>query len=183
MKSRIALLLYVAAVVLATAIHEPLLLAAALGIVLFVAGRQWARILRRAGLAVFAFNAVVTVSYAVVAGLQGTVSFHYLALVNLRVVFLTCLTFLFAARVNPFEALAFSRHLTYLCTLACSQAMTLAEVMTNFRLALRSRTIAPVALRDRYRHSASVGALLLEKSLHSSAEISCGLRSRGFFDD
>jgi len=181
--ARVALLLYAAAVVLGTTVHEPIVLALALGTVLALAGRQWARIARRAGLAVLVFNAIVTVSYAAVAGLQGSFSLHYVVLINLRVLFLTCLTFLLVARVNLFEALAFSRSLSYLFTLACSQAMTLAQVLMNFRLALRSRSIEAARLGDRYRQTASAGVLLLEKALHNTTEVTQALRSRGFFDD
>jgi cobalt/nickel transport system permease protein len=103
-------------------------------------------------------------------------------LINLRVLFLTSLTFLFVARVNPFEALAFSSGLTYLFILAYSQAMTFRHVLVNFRLAFKSRCIERPTLRDRYRHSAGIGAHLLEKSLHNATEITHVMRSRGFFD-
>jgi cobalt/nickel transport system permease protein len=181
--ARIALLGYAAALLLGTSVHHPGLLAVALAAVLVMAGRKWARVLRKASLAVLAFNTIVTVSYAVMAGLEGTFSLHYVVLVNLRVLFLTCLTFLFVARVNLFEALAFSRSLTYLFTLACGQAMTLTRVLVNFRLALKSRSIDQPVLGDRYRQVASAGVLLLDKSLHDATEITHAMRSRGVFDD
>jgi cobalt/nickel transport system permease protein len=171
------------AVVLGTSVHEPSLLAVALGTVLVLAGRQWVGVLRKACLAVLAFNAIVTVSYAAIAGLEGTFSLHYVVLINLRVLFLTCLTFLFVSRVNLFEALAFSRSLTYLFTLACGQAMTLTRVLANFRLALKSRSIDQPGLGDRYRQVATAGVLLLDKSLHDATEITHAMRSRGVFDD
>ncbi len=183
MTARIALLGYVAAIILGTTVHEIGFLVVGLGMVLALAGRQWLRIARKACLAVLAFNSIVTVSYAVIAGLEGTFSLNYVVLINLRVLFLTCLTFLFVARINPFQALAFSRSLTYLLALAYSQAMTLTQVLVNFRLAFKSRCIERVRLRDRYRHSANVGALLLDKSLHDATEITQAMRSRGFFDD
>jgi len=182
MKARVALIIYLAAMLLGTTLHDPRWLGLGLGLVLVLAGRGWLRILRRAGLAIVAFNAVVTASYALLAGLQGTFSLEYVVLINLRVLFLTCLTFVFAARVNPFEALAFSEGLTYLFTLAYSQAMSFRQVLVNFRLAFKSRCIERPALRDRYRHSAGVGAHLLDKSLHNATEITHVMRSRGFFD-
>ena len=97
MTSRIALLAYLCAVVLGTTVHDIRFLAAGLLLVLVLAGRQWLRILRRAAVAILLFNAVVTASYAVIAGMRGTFSPEYVALVNLRVLFLTCLSFLFAA--------------------------------------------------------------------------------------
>ena len=183
MKARVALFAYLAAILLGTMVHDPRWLGLGLLLVLALAGRQWLRILRRAGLAILAFNVVVTASYALLAGLQGNFSLDYVVLINLRVLFLTCLTFLFVARVNPFEALAFSSGLTYLFILAYSQAMTFRHVLVNFRLAFKSRCIARPTLRDRYRHGAGIGAHLLEKSLHNATEITHVMRSRGFFDD
>jgi cobalt/nickel transport system permease protein len=180
--ARIALLGYLCAVVLGTAVHDIRFLAAGLVLVLVLAGRQWLRILRKAAVAILLFNAVVTASYAVIAGMRGTFSPEYVALVNLRVLFLTCLSFLFAARVNPFQALAFSESLSYLFTLAYGQAMSFRRVLVDFRLAFRSRCIERPGLRDRYRHSARVGAHLLDKSMHNATEITRVMRSRGFFD-
>ena len=183
MRARIALLLYVAAILVGTTVHDIRFLALGLGMVLALAGRRWIRIVRKASLAVLMFNAVVTASYVVIAGLGGTFSLAYVVLINLRVLFLTCLTFLFVERVNVFQALSFSPSLTSLFTLSYSQAMTFRQVLVNFRMAFKSRCIESVRLRDRYRHSASVGAHLLEKSLHNATEITRVMRSRGFFND
>jgi cobalt/nickel transport system permease protein len=182
MKARAALFAYLAALLLGTTLHDLRWLGLGLVLVLVLAGREWLHILRRAGLAILAFNAIVTASYALLAGLKGNFSLDYVVLINLRVLFLTCLTFLFVARVNPFEALAFSGGLIYLFVLAYSQATTFRQVLVNFRLAFKSRCIERPALRDRYRHSAGVGAHLLEKSLNNATEITHVMRSRGFFD-
>jgi cobalt/nickel transport system permease protein len=182
MRSRLALFGYLAGLVTGTTVHHPGLLAAGLALVLALAGRQWLRILRRAILAVLVFNGVVTASYVILAGLQENFSLEYVVLVNLRVLFLTSLTFLFVTRVNPFRALDFSRSLTFLFTLAYSQAMAFRRVLSDFRLAFQSRCIERAGLRDRYRHGAGVGAHLLDKSLHHATEITQVMRSRGFFD-
>jgi len=183
MGARIALLSYAIVVVLATTVHDVRFLALGLGVVLVLAGRQWLRILRKASLAVLMFNVVVTASYVVIASLSGRFSLNYVVLINMRVIFLTCLTFLFVERINVFQALSFSSSLTNLFTLSYSQAATFRQVMMNFRMAFKSRSIERVRLRDRYRHSASVGANLLDKSLHNATEITRVMRSRGFFDD
>ena len=183
MRARLALLVYLAAIVLATTVHEIVPLAAGMLLVIALAGRSWLRILRRACIAILLFNLIVTLSYGVIAGLQGTFSPDFVVLVNLRVLLLTSLTFLFVSRVNPFEALAFSRTLTYLFTLAYSQSMAFKQALEDFRLAFRSRCIEQVSLRDRYRHSASTGVHFLDKSLHRATEITQVMRSRGFFDD
>jgi cobalt/nickel transport system permease protein len=183
MRARVALLAYLAAIVLVTTVHQIGLLALGMLLVLALAGRSWLRILRRACIAILLFNLIVTLSYGVIAGLQGTFSLDFVVLVNLRVLLLTSLTFLFVSRVNPFEALAFSRTLTFLFTLAYSQSMAFKQALEDFRLAFRSRCIEQVSLRDRYRHSASTGAHFLDKSLHRATEITQVMRSRGFFDD
>lgn len=183
MRERLALFGYLACLVVGTSVHHAGFLALALAAVLLLAGRAWLRIARRALLAVLVFNGVVTASYAVLAGLQGNLSLDYIVLLNLRVSFLTALTFLFAARVNPFRALDFSRSLTVLFTVAYSQAMAFRRVLSDFRLAFESRCIERAGLRDRYRHSAGVGAHILDKSLHHATEITQVMRSRGFFDD
>ena len=183
MRARIALLVYLAAIIVGTTVHEIGLLALGLALVFALAGRAWLRILRRACVAVVLFNVVVTVSYSVVAAIQGTFSLEFVVLVNLRVLLLTSLTFLFVSRVNPFEALAFSPSLTYLFTLAYSQSMAFKQALENFRLAFRSRRIEQVGLLDRYRHSARLGVHFLDKSLHQATEITQVMRSRGFFDD
>jgi cobalt/nickel transport system permease protein len=183
MRARVALLAYLAAIVLVTTVHQIGLLALGMLLVLALAGRSWLRILRRACIAILLFNLIVTLSYGVIAGLQGTFSLDFVVLVNLRVLLLTSLTFLFVSRVNPFEALAFSRTLTFLFTLAYSQSMAFKQALEDFRLAFRSRCIEQVSLRDRYRHSASTGVHFLDKSLHRATEITQVMRSRGFFDD
>ncbi len=183
MTARIALLAYLAAIVLGTTVHAIGPLALGLALVLALAGREWLRILRRACVAILLFNVVITLSYGIISTLQGSFSLEFVALVNLRVLLLTCLTFLFVFRVNPFDALAFSRSLTFLFTLAYSQSMAFKQALEDFRLAFKSRRIEPVGLRDRYRHSARMGAYFLDKSLHQAGEITQAMRSRGFFDD
>lgn len=182
-RARFALLAYLAAIVLATTVHDSRLLALGLLVVLALAGRAWLRILRRACIAVLLFNLIVTLSYSAIATLQGTFSLDFLVLVNLRVLLLTSLTFLFVSRVNVFEALAFSSSLTYLFTLAYGQSMAFRQAFESFRLAFRSRRIEQPGLRDRYRHSARLGVHFLDKSLHQATEITQVMRSRGFFDD
>jgi len=180
---RVALIGYLSAVVLATLVHDLLLLALGLLALLLLAGRQAWTILRRACLAVLLFNAAVTVAYVVLAELRGDFSLHYVALVNLRVLLLTSLSFFFVARVNPFEALSFSPALSYVLALAYGQIVTLRRVLSEFRLARTSRSLRPARLRDRYRQAASAGALLLDKSMHGATEITYAMRSRGFFDE
>lgn len=176
-------LLYLASLIAATLVHQPAWLAAGLGGVLLAAGRDAGALLRRAVFAVLAFNAVVSLSYAVMAWLQGLSSWDTLLRLNLRVLLLTALSFLFIARVNLFRALDFSQSLSYVLGLAYSQALTFRRAHEDFRLALASRSLRRPRLADRYRASAAAVSWFLEKSLHAAHQSSQALRSRGFFHD
>jgi len=180
---RAALLGYLAAVVALTSVHDVRLLAAALVLTIAFAGGRALGLVRRVLLAVGPFCLVVSVSYAALTVPSGQFSGGYLALINLRVAALTCLTFLFMERVNLARALGFSRGLLYVVNLATSQALTLRLVVEDYRLALKGRTLVRLGLRDRYRHSAASAARLLAKAMHRSGEIALAMRARGFFDD
>lgn len=183
MKDRLMLLAYLAAVLLATSIHDPLYLAAGLVVAALLAGRRLPRIFGRAALAILLFNSVVTVSYVALSLWQGTFSGGYVLLVNLRVFLLTVLTFLLAERFNPFRAFAFSSSLLYLTTLCYSQVLTLRRLFGEFRYAFRSRSIVRPGLRDLYRHGAATAAFFLHKSVSDAGEIAQAMSSRGFFND
>lgn len=180
---RAALLLYLATVVTLTSVHDPLVLAAALALALAIAGRRALAVARRVALTVGPFCLLISATYAGMAELYGRPYGGYLLLLNLRVAALTTLTFLVAERINLARALGFSRGLLYVVTLATSQAMTLRRLVEDYRLALRSRTLRRLTLRDRYRHSAASAARLLTKATHHASEIALAMRARGFFDE
>ncbi len=183
MKDRVLLLLYIAAVVAITCVHDVWLLLAGVGVALVLAGRDAWRIARRAALAVLLFNTVVSLSYLILAGFQGTLSWGFLALLNTRVFLLTYAAFLLIRRINPFRALAFSRTLGFLLTLAYGQIMTFRRLLADFRLALRSRSLVRPGLRDVYRHGAATAGFFFGKSLRDTIEITQAMSSRGFFHD
>ncbi len=180
--------LYLAAILAATTIHSPLWLAAGLGLVLLIAGREAFSLLRRAVLTVLAFNALISLSYLGMAWWQDAFGlspspWQTLLRLNLRVILLTSLTFLFISRVNLFQALSFSKNLTYVLGLAYSQTLTFRRAHDDFRLALASRSLHRPSLIDRYRASAAAVSWYIEKSLHAATQSSQALRSRGFFHD
>lgn len=183
MRDRLMLLAYLAAVLLATSVHDPRVLGAGLLIVALLCGRAFPRILRRAVLAILLFNSAVTVSYIVLSLWQGTFSGQYVLLVNLRVLLLTTMTFLLAERLNPFRAFAFSKSLLYLTTLCYSQVLTLRRLLGEFRFAFRSRSIVRPGLRELYRHGAATAVFFLHKSVSDAGEIAQAMTSRGFFND
>lgn len=183
MRERLLLLAYVSAVLAATLVHDPGLLAALLATTLALAGRDMLAVLGRTLRTVLVFNLAVSAGYLVLASLQQEPPWPTLLRLNLRVLALTALTFLFIARVNLFRALGFSRSLTWLLVLAYSQTLAFRRVFDDFRLALVSRSLGRPRLQDRYRASAAAAAWLLDKGLASARETAQALRSRGFFHD
>jgi len=182
-RDRVYLGLYLVAVLAATLIHDPVWLAVGLALVLLSAGRQAANLLRRAVLTVLAFNTLISLSYIGMAWWQDISPWQTLLRLNLRVLLLTCLTFLFIARSNLFQALSFSKNLTYVLGLAYSQSLIFRRAHEDFRLALSSRSLKRPGLLDRYRASAAAVSWFIEKSLHAATQSSQALRSRGFFHD
>lgn len=180
---RTALAGYLAAVVALTSVHDVRVLGAALALILALAGRGVFRLIRRVALAVGPFCLVVGVSYAALTSPSGSFSAGYLVLITLRVGALTSLTFLVMERVNLARALGFSRGLLYVLTLATSQSLTFRRFFEDYRLALRSRTLVRLRLRDRYRHSAASTAQVLARAMHQSGETALAMRARGFFDE
>ena len=177
------LIIYLAAVFAITMVHNVALLAAALlGVIIFAGSRRW-RIARRSLLSISLFNSTVTLSYILLAVINGGFSFYFVVLINVRVLLLTYLTFFVVDRINPFKALAFSKTLSYLFSLAYGHIVTFRRLYEDFRLALKSRTMNRLRTRDLYRHGAATGAFFLQKSLHDSTEITEAMKSRGFFND
>lgn len=174
---------YLTAVVAVTFVHSPALLAALLAAALAAAGRERWRLLKRALLAVLAFNLTVSLGYVAVALWRGDFAADYLLLANLRVLLLVFLGFWFIARVNMLAAFSFSPTLSFLVTLAVAQAQGFARIVRDFRLAFVSRNPLPPRLTDRARHASAQAASLLDKSLADASETALAMRSRGCFDD
>lgn len=183
MKDRVALLLYLAALVAASLIHDPLWLGGGLLVVLALAGRAAPRVLRRAVLAVLVFSSMVSVSYWIIAWVRGESPYEYLLLLNLRVLLMTSMSFLVIERVDLLRALSFSKTLVYVVTLASSQLLAFRRLYHEMGLALRSRSLGRLRVRDLYRHAAASGSFFIEKALADASEMAQGMTSRGFFDD
>jgi cobalt/nickel transport system permease protein len=174
---------YLAAVVAITFVHDPLALAVALVSSVALSGAARWKLLRRASVAVLAFNLSVSIGYVIVALWQDRFSGTYLLLVNLRVLLLVFLGFWFVSRVNLLEALAFSRTLSFIAALAVGQVVAFTRIIRDFRLAFISRNSAPASMTDRARHASAQASSLLDKSVCGAAETAMAMRSRGCFDD
>lgn len=180
---RVWLLLYLAAVVAITFIHAPGVLATLLVMSIGVSGaRRW-KLLRRALLAILAFNLTISLGYAGIALWQGTFVADYLLRINLRVLLLVYLGFWFVTSVDLLGALAGWPLATLLATLSISQIKTFERILRDFQLAFQSRNLAQPKLIDRSRHAAAQVQTLLDKSLASANEAALAMRSRGAFDD
>lgn len=182
-RAHLALAAYLLAVLAATLIHLPGILAGMLLVVLALAGRRAPAILGRALKSILFFNLVISGGYLFSAWQEGVSPWPTLLLLNLRVLLITTLSFLFMARVNLFLALGSSRRLAYLLGLAYSQALTFRRAHADFSLALASRSPRRPRLMDRYRASAAAASWFLDKGLAASRDAAQALRSRGFFDD
>lgn len=181
MKDRLAIAAYLVAVVTVTLVHDVAWLAGGLAAAFLLAGTDGARILRRSLLPIALFNIAVSLGY-VIGGLIGNdFQFGYLMLVNIRVLLLTFLTFLLAARVDFLRALNFSRTASYLVVLALSQIMTFRRLQEEFRLAGESRRLRRWSLRDGYARGAAAAVCFFDKAEHGAGDIAAAMRSRGFF--
>jgi cobalt/nickel transport system permease protein len=184
MSPRAWLLAYLAAVVAATFVHAPVVLAAALAIVVAAAGRDRWKLLRRTLLAILAFNLTVSLGYAAVSLWRSDFNPGYLLLVNLRVLLLVFLGVWFAARVDPIAAIGgVSPTLTFVATLTLGQLRAFERIVNDFALAFASRNPAPPRLIDRAHHAAAQGIALMDKAQAAAGESALAMRSRGAFDD
>lgn len=181
--ARRALLLYAAAVIAISFVHDVAVLAALLGIALIASGRSRGAVLKRALLAMLAFNLSVSLGYVAVSWWQGSFRPMYLVLINLRVLLLVFLGFWFVARVNLLQALSFSPTLCFVATLAVGQVVVFSRVLRDFRLAFVSRSVACPGWGDRARSAGAQATHLLDKSMAGAAESAMAMRSRGCFDD
>ncbi|MDP2432658.1 MAG: ABC transporter permease [Pseudomonadota bacterium] len=182
MSERGKLAAWLLALVTVSWLTAPLWLASGLLAVLLLCGRDAIRLLRRALLATAAFSGTVSLAYVGYFWWQSrALPLDWLLTVNLRVLSMALLTFLFIERVNLFQALAFSRRLSFLLVLAVSQSLGLKRTLAEFRLGLQSRSPRPAGLRARYRAAAHAAAWLLDRALANAHESAQAMQSRGMF--
>ncbi len=176
------LILYALTLLALSAFTEPTWLLASGAAILALAGRQAPTIARHALLATVAFSATVSFAYVIqVVWMSGNVPWRWLAMINLRVLDMSMLTFLCIRRVNLYAALAFSKRLSFILVLAVSQSIGLRRTLDDFRLAMRSRGVPRAGLRHRYRAAAHAAAWLLDRALANAHDSAQALRSRGVF--
>ncbi|MBU1883030.1 hypothetical protein KKB80_02130 [bacterium] len=90
------------------------------------------------------------------------------------------LTLLFTARVNIYEALSFSKELSFLLVLSVSKIMTMQRVFADYSDALRSRTLIKPSRGQIYEYLGSAIAGFLDRNIQEGKENFEAMRSRGF---
>lgn len=183
MSDRLGLAAYLAAVVAATLVHAPALLAVGLVLALAGAGRGAPRLARRALIAVGPFLLVLNLSLLALPLAGGGSRAAYLLRTDLRLLLIASLSLLLAQRVNLFRALAPWRRLSAVLVLAAGQIETGRRLLTDFRLALASRSLERPGLGLLYRHAGVMGRHFILRSEAASAELAQALRSRGWDHD
>lgn len=176
------LALYALAIVGLSVGSDPAWLMASGVVILAIAGRDAVSIARRALLATVTFTGFVSLAYILQSyWLDAGMPWRWLHVVNLRVLDMSMLTFLFIRRVNLSAALSFSKRLSFLLVLTVSQSISLRRTLDDFRLGLSSRVAGRATLRDRYRASARAAGWLLDRALANAHESAQALQSRGLF--
>ena len=135
---------------------------------------------RRALLLVAFFSFFITLSYSLMLYMQSQPFWNYFLTLNLRSLDMMYLTLLFTARVNIYEALAFSKELSFLLVLSVSKIMTMQRVFADYSDALRSRRVKKPSRDQIYEYLGSAIAGFLDRSIQESKENFEAMKSRGF---
>lgn len=183
MADRIKLLCWLGAVVAASFIHHPAVLAALLLCALIAQGRQGAAVLKRALIAVAVVNLAISLAFIVQAVLNDQPWTMFVLRLNLRVLLLTVLTLWFARAARLERALDFSPSLTFLLVLVRGQVDVLRAMVTDHRQAFVSRNPSTPGLNARMFASARAASAMMCKAECQAEALNHGMRSRGFFDD
>jgi cobalt/nickel transport system permease protein len=179
-KAKTYFILYVGALIAISTIksYEPLLIV--LAALLLMSGKSVLVISRRSLILVAVFSLFITLSYSVTLYLQHQSFLHYFLTVNLRSFDMIFLTLLFTARVNIYEAVAFSKDLSFLLILSVSKIMSMQRAYADYTDALKSRTLKKPTRHQIYDYLGSAIAGFLDKNIRESKENFEAMKSRGF---
>jgi len=158
--------------------YEPLLIVLAL--LALISGNSVFSIARRAFILVAFFSIFITLSYSVVLYMNNQSFWYYFLTVNLRSFDMVFLTLLFTRKVNLYEAVAFSKDLSFLLVLSVSKIMTMQRAFADYTDALKSRTLKKPTRSQIYDYLGSAIAGFLDKNIRESKENFEAMKSRGF---
>ena len=180
---RAGLFAWLAAVVVATLVHEPAWLAAGCAVVVLFSGGGRVALLLRSLRAVLPILLLISIGYLLMSWLTGAPAWGFLLLLNLRVFLLALLTSWMLRDVRIELALqGWPRAQRWLSILRV-QVATFRRLAGEYRDAVKSRsTIAPT-LRQRYRAGGALGLAVLDKAVYNAEAVTQGMRSRGALDD
>ena len=176
MVDKLAGILYLVFILLLTVIHDITFYILVLAILIVLSGKSFFILAKKTLLAVLFFNLFISISYLVLKGFE----FDYLILVNMRVIDMTFMTFLFVNKINLFKLFSFSKNLTYLLVLSYSQILVFERYFNEFSLALKSRLINKPSYKQKKNFITAVLTYFTEKSVENSREIAQAMKSRGF---
>lgn len=182
LRDRILFGFYLLGLLVILSSHSFYLLGSFAIILLFLAKREWFKMLKKALKSIFFFNIAISIGFVAIALLQHKPWMEYLLLFNLRVFDLTLTTMLFSHYVNIALALSFSKTLSFLLSISLSQIYSYQKSYENFMLALKSRLIKKMGERAKKEFITSVFGYFFTKALYDSEEKSLALKARGFFD-
>ena len=183
MSDRLALGVWLIAVLGATLVHQPAALAGALGIAWLASGQGRVRLLWRATRMVAPVLLLLSAGYLLLAWWTGRPAVDYLLLLNLRVVLLALLT-AWAVRDSDLDrALAANPPARRWLAIVRSQVAVFRRLAAEYRAAVQSRSTLPPSLGQRYRAGAALGLAALDKAMYNSEALTQGMRSRGALDD
>jgi cobalt/nickel transport system permease protein len=180
-KHRLALLGYLAFVLVVTSVHHvPVLIGTGVVLVALAGRNRWS-IMKHTLVSVALFTGLVSLTYAAHAALAGLPVLEPVIRLNVRVFVLTYATLLMLSQVNLYVALSFSRSLSHLLCVTASQAQLLAQSYRDFRIALTSRSAGLPRRVDRLRQAKWAALHLFELSIAQGQERALAMRSRGMF--
>ena len=180
-KDQYLFFIYLFFLILFTSIHHIGILLFALGILFLLSHKQLKYLAKRTFKTVWISLLVISLSY-LFSGLFKEINPMFIVLLNIRVFLLTFMTFTLLEKINIFNLLSFSKKLSSLVALSFSQMHIFQRTFTEFQMGHMSRTQKPTYTT----WLKSLNATLLyfvNKTLHSSKDISFGMKSRGFFHD
>lgn len=182
-RDTLRLALYLSAVLAATLVHEPGVLAGGLGIALVCCGRMRGVLLRKAFFAVLPVNLMISAGLVLAGGLAGSIDGNALLLLNLRVLLLSLLVAWTVHAVDFDRVLARWPAARRWLAIVRIHIGLLQRQASDYRIAFASRSAEPPTLATRYRAVAAHGLGLLDKAVQNAEATTLAMRSRGALDD
>lgn len=183
MTHRQKLFAYLAAVVMATSVHNLVCLALGLVAVLILARYERRQLIRKACKGVLFIGLMLSSGYIVMGALTGHINGWYVALLNLRLAVLALLTAWLMRDVCLTQSLAGWPNAQRWLMVVRTQADLFKRLSIDYKDAFHSRSNHTPTLSQRYQASSSLGLAVLDKAVHNAEAVTQGMRSRGVFDD